>query len=236
MYPIQESTDYKKFKFVRFNRPVDDSNLKNLMDLTKKENRLSYYPIIVDKNYYILDGQHRYLTSRLLKLPVYFIRNPDLAKKDHWEEIIAINRAGKKHGYLDIFDMLVRLKNTKALKIERHVNDLGKFRGHGIHFITDRKKLPLIEALRTNQFDIYKNHEHRIDLMLWFKEKYNYINNHHLRVMSNVMAQSELIRYSEFFKALNSTGFFPESDWSRSVFKHNLIKHYNKLDLKNIKE
>jgi hypothetical protein len=71
---IERTTDYDKFKFMGGNRAVSVSHVKHL------ENEMQYnpemfeaQPILVNENFYIVDGQHRFYAAMNLGLPIYFI-------------------------------------------------------------------------------------------------------------------------------------------------------------------
>jgi hypothetical protein len=71
---IWQSKDYKQFKLINGNRTINDAKIKKIIkDIDGGLNMLPYCPIIVDEKLCIIDGQHRYKVSKILKQPVYFI-------------------------------------------------------------------------------------------------------------------------------------------------------------------
>lgn len=74
------TTDYSKFKFYKSNRPVrKNPDLENSL---LNENKLEYNPIVVDKNYYIVDGQHRFTICKNNNLELYYTVDPEASEKD----------------------------------------------------------------------------------------------------------------------------------------------------------
>ena len=71
MKKVQTSKNFKMFKFLNGNRSVDNKHLKRL-EKSMSEKKL-FSPILVTKNMEILDGQHRFLVSKKLQLPLDFI-------------------------------------------------------------------------------------------------------------------------------------------------------------------
>lgn len=72
---IFKTTNYDSFKSDVCNRQV--GKLKKLMKSMKKYGFLSGYPILVEKKkdgpgFLIKDGQHRFETAKLLKLPIFY--------------------------------------------------------------------------------------------------------------------------------------------------------------------
>jgi hypothetical protein len=54
-------------------RQVHDQRLKALIRFMKRRNLLAYYPILVDKDFVILDGQRRWLAACELHVPISYI-------------------------------------------------------------------------------------------------------------------------------------------------------------------
>lgn len=62
--------DYDKFKFYEHNRvPKSYATLKKSI---KENDMTSSQRILVDEDYYIIDGQHRFLVCKELGLPIYY--------------------------------------------------------------------------------------------------------------------------------------------------------------------
>lgn len=68
---IQHTSNYDQFQFIKGNRACED--YQRLLDSIKRRNMLPFHPIHVDKNYKIIDGQHRYRAAKELGLDVFFI-------------------------------------------------------------------------------------------------------------------------------------------------------------------
>lgn len=76
---------------------VESSILKK--DLTR------YFPILIDKNNYILDGQHRFHVCKKHKMPVYFIKADDIDINVDTEILIKCN-IQEKQTVSDLIKML----------------------------------------------------------------------------------------------------------------------------------
>lgn len=113
---IHQTNNYEMFSFAYFNRDVNKANLNKLIKLNKEKNRLPQFPIIVDPNNVIVDGQHRFMTSKALGLPVYYVRTTTPASV---EEVYSVNVAGKKHRFSDKFDMLLKSRREDVVETQR---------------------------------------------------------------------------------------------------------------------
>ena len=80
-------TDKYYFKFIDGNRKIESSKIKHIGESIKKYGQMN--PIIIERNDYIIEGQHRYLTCEALGIPVrYTISDIDLPYK----ELVALIR------------------------------------------------------------------------------------------------------------------------------------------------
>lgn len=71
---VYVTEDYSIFNQLKGNREVMPRHVNEIVDSIKKN---GYYPvpILVDNNYTIIDGQHRFEALKQLNLPVYYVKN-----------------------------------------------------------------------------------------------------------------------------------------------------------------
>lgn len=79
---ILQTKDYVQFKILKGNRAVDLGHVSKLMKAIREKNLLSLNPIIINKNYEIIDGQHRFMACQKLDIPVYYKIENDLNLSD----------------------------------------------------------------------------------------------------------------------------------------------------------
>lgn len=79
---IQHTKNYDRFKRFNSNREVNKNHLKRLKDSIKAKNLLYPFPIVVNSDMEIVDGQHRLTAAKELGLPVYFIMDDDVTQAD----------------------------------------------------------------------------------------------------------------------------------------------------------
>tara|TARA_B100000809_G_C15016290_1_gene486796 strand:- start:8 stop:814 length:807 start_codon:yes stop_codon:yes gene_type:complete len=121
---INKTNDYGKFSFVYFNRDINTTNLKGLIAENKKLFQMHLFPIIVDTDYKILDGQHRFIACKKNNWPVFFVTSEEDNKIDSYEQIRSVNSAGKKHSMRDRLLMLIKIGDATALLVEAACNSL----------------------------------------------------------------------------------------------------------------
>lgn len=69
---IFSTIDYDKFRFFDENRELKEFYIKRMMQSIAEKNLLHRYPILVNKDFYILDGQNRFQAARRLGIPIYY--------------------------------------------------------------------------------------------------------------------------------------------------------------------
>ena len=73
---VGTSTDYDKFKTIEGNRILNASHIKKLKESIEKKNMLAYNPILVSKDFQVIDGQHRLEAARQLQIPIQYMIIP----------------------------------------------------------------------------------------------------------------------------------------------------------------
>jgi hypothetical protein len=69
---IQETKNYDLFKFMEGNREVNSAHLKKIIESMQEQYLIS--PIIVNEDFEIMDGQHRFSSCKELGAPILFIQ------------------------------------------------------------------------------------------------------------------------------------------------------------------
>ena len=70
---VYKTNDYSLFKKINGNRVVNKLHLNRLIESIKNNDLTHAAPIVVNKKYEIIDGQHRFDACSTLKKPIYFI-------------------------------------------------------------------------------------------------------------------------------------------------------------------
>lgn len=122
---VHVTTDYNKFSFIDGNRTVRKANLKKLLESMSEEQLI--IPIIVNEKLQIIDGQHRFISAKELKKPIYFIVNHGYGI----EQVKRANTVGENWTNDDFLSTYVAEYNEDYIKI----NELKKEKGLQIGII-----------------------------------------------------------------------------------------------------
>lgn len=80
MVKVHSTMDYTKFKFVKRNRiPVYRKDIEKTLI---KHGWLPQFPMVVNKNHEVLDGQHRFIAAQKLNFPIFYIISENLTQED----------------------------------------------------------------------------------------------------------------------------------------------------------
>ena len=84
--------DYSIFKFLDVNRNLDRKQIEKLKCSIQDNGYLDSHPIIVDKNFSIIDGQHRFVACKEMGLPIVYTISDNVSQK----LLITLNTTQKK--------------------------------------------------------------------------------------------------------------------------------------------
>jgi len=97
---VNSTNDYSKFKTLQGNRNVNSLHVRRLRESFKEHYLLS--PIIVNQNFEIIDGQHRFEAAKELNLPINFIICNNYSLKE--VQLLNANMKNwKKQDYLNAY-------------------------------------------------------------------------------------------------------------------------------------
>jgi len=88
---------YDLFKFIPGNRPIDEKHVNWLMSAIQKKNLLPLNPIIVNKNFEVVEGQHRLVAAERLGVHIFYLKDDDITKAD----MASLNKNRKNWSVLD---------------------------------------------------------------------------------------------------------------------------------------
>jgi hypothetical protein len=99
---IEKTTDYSMFKKHESNRALVRDNLDKIEKSILIKNLLEYRPILIDDEYYVIDGQHRLEVAKKLKLPIFY----QIQKKSTVTDMFLLNanqRRWNPEDYLNFY-------------------------------------------------------------------------------------------------------------------------------------
>lgn len=123
---IQYSNQYGMFHFLKGNRDLNESKIRRIIESVKSGlNFFKYCPILVNEDFFIIDGQHRYYACKHLKLPVYFVIVPNFSLR----QIAEINNNTSKWKIKDFMNCYIdanvnrdHYKTLERISIEHKLN------------------------------------------------------------------------------------------------------------------
>tara|TARA_R100000654_G_scaffold68655_2_gene97750 strand:+ start:689 stop:1408 length:720 start_codon:yes stop_codon:yes gene_type:complete len=77
---VYETKDYKTFSFLSNNRNISNHHVNRIINSMKKKRLIS--PILVNENFQIIDGQHRFLAQKQLKFSIPFVVQEGYGEKE----------------------------------------------------------------------------------------------------------------------------------------------------------
>ena len=141
---IHVSTNYDNFKYLYFNREVNRNTVNRLVKITREKNRMMYYPVIVDHELQIIDGQHRFEACKQLNLPIYYVVMDASAT---WKDVYSMNTTGKKHSISELIMLVGKYGQNEGSDLSELVS---------IH--DDYKDTPMLIGTLANLFFEFYNH------------------------------------------------------------------------------
>ena len=126
---IIETKDYEKFTLHPMNREIREQHVQDFVELLPISNLLPICPIVVDGQYQIIDGQHRFLACKQLGIPFHYTVKKDATDDDivsfnsvaiPWKIIDYIKYFAKKglEPYILTLKVMERYKLTDSTAIK----------------------------------------------------------------------------------------------------------------------
>lgn len=118
---IYVTNDYGKFKFRDDNREqINKAQVKVLAEAIRESNKLHLYPMLVNQDYEIINGQHRLLAAKDLGVNIYYEIDHDF--KD--EDLLAAN-SSKQWVSTDYLNYWCKHHSPEYLKLHEFIKKTG---------------------------------------------------------------------------------------------------------------
>lgn len=99
--------DYKVFRNMVGNRKIIPGHVEKLAEAIEKKNLLEYFPILVNENMEVIDGQHRLVADAKLDYPVHY----EIVDGLKLEDVMSINTHSRVWSTPDFIDTYITLGN-----------------------------------------------------------------------------------------------------------------------------
>jgi hypothetical protein len=117
---IRKTANYDIFKMIKWNRSLNRPNVIKLIEENRKHFQLHKFPILVTKDFKIIDGQHRFNAAKELGSPVYYIVAEDM--DESIKSVHSVNKVGKKHTRGDKLEMMYKAGDGGAELVYKAYN------------------------------------------------------------------------------------------------------------------
>lgn len=111
---MDKTSNYKRFKFLPSNRPLNKQLVEDLVSSIKQKNLLEFRPILVDEHFGIIDGQHRLMAAQNLGVEVYY----QIKKGASVADMLTLNAVQCKWTWTDFLNAYVAEKNQNYIKLK----------------------------------------------------------------------------------------------------------------------
>lgn len=126
-----ESADYKIFNTLPFNRNVDKTHVKRLVNSIKKNGFKGVIQIVKTKfidgvmRYYVVDGQHRLAAAMQLNVPIRFEMTELKTKRQTAEFLKDLNTSAKSWGTTNFLEVWSSLDIQEYVTLSKIQKDTG---------------------------------------------------------------------------------------------------------------
>lgn len=120
--PVYRTQDYDKFKMLEGNRHVDTAHVNELKrSIEDRGNLTQYFPVVVNDNLEVIDGQHRLAALKELDLPVYYEVKEGMIISD----VIALNSGSKNWNWKDFMMSYADRNNANYINFKKLADEFG---------------------------------------------------------------------------------------------------------------
>ena len=112
---IQTTSDYSVFKKINSNRDINKAHLKKLIASISIKNLLFLFPVILNENMEVVDGQHRIEAAKSLGVKLYYIVDGSITKAD----IALMNSNRKSWGARDYISFYAEEGNEDFKRLKK---------------------------------------------------------------------------------------------------------------------
>lgn len=131
----QKTNDYNLFSLKNNNRPICKKHVDLLAKKIYEKNHTKDCPILVNKNYEIIDGQHRFEACKKLNLPIYFIMTFEEDDDRLMIEMNVVKKTWVINDYINFYA-------SKGIESYVKIDNLSK-----------KENIPIFEILRCKNWD-----------------------------------------------------------------------------------
>jgi hypothetical protein len=236
---IQSSKNYSIFKKITGNRIVNEKKIERLMqDITSGLDLLKYCPIVVyrqNEKFMIVDGQHRFETSKRLELPVYFVICDELDLK----QIARLNSRSDKWKNRDFLECYMSLGVKDYEILSDFIDEFGIIYSASIDLLmfgNVKGNKNSMDIFRDGEFVV--NHleaaKHATQLTRDTFERYRFRNDRYLIQAMQDIEKAGLCDFSVLKQKIAAAPNLMDSQGSAKEYIYNIERVYNHNNQKRV--
>jgi len=116
---VKKTSDYTMFKILGCNAEIKPEHVQRILDSIKIRNMLHARPILVNKDYEVIDGQHRLRAAELLGLEIYY----EVDEQIRIEDMVLLNSNSRVWKPEDYIRHYAALGYVEYKKLENFLSD-----------------------------------------------------------------------------------------------------------------
>jgi hypothetical protein len=121
---VFQTKDYDKFKFIKGNRPIIESHVKNLAKNMIENGWLTGSYIVINGKLEIIDGQNRLEAAKIAKIAVHYI----IEKSANEDTVHGLNKNRKGWKIINHIQQFVDKNNRHYISLQEFMNTYPHFR------------------------------------------------------------------------------------------------------------
>lgn len=145
---IYQTYNYQQFKILEYNRDITRFDLLNESIATEGIKN----PILVDEEFNIIDGQHRYTYAKELGKPIIYYVTPKKSEND----VVEINTTAKRWQISDYIRHYANQGNNEYLRLNESIQNMPFIRPTDIicvgYGLIDRRKVKILDVVKQGKF------------------------------------------------------------------------------------
>lgn len=242
MNNVEKTREYNQFKLLSGNRPVNKSHIKKLRKSIEANNHLNLHPIVVNKNYEVIDGQHRLECARQLGVDIFYIKS-DTINDEHLIECNVNQKSFEVENYIDFF--AVKEKKPEYIQLKDMLKSSGLKPKALLTLLLGVVSGNLLEFLKTGKFKFPGSEEplevlnFYFDFSAYVKDKrikpFSMFTNHNFTRALRWLYKTNGFEAAMFFKKLDLRWFDlkpqrTSEDWYALLISIYNFKNHNRIE------
>lgn len=144
------TTEYSVFNFMPGNRPVSERHVLNLIESINSQNLLRYKPILVDRNFRVIDGQHRLEAAKRLNLHIFYM----VIDSSSYKTCGTINNATENWRYNDYLENFSKNGHKDYIKFRDFQDKYNITKTKLTYLLSDNQQKMLKKDFKIGEFRI----------------------------------------------------------------------------------